>query len=113
MLAGLPDKYKPLKMAVENSGSSHKKSSKCFECNQSEHFAINCPKKKSFNDKPSKNEKMLHMSYVAKDTPLDEWYIDSGASAHMTMNRNSLISRSEPSQTEIIVGNNSRLPVEC
>ena len=149
MLAGLPYKYKPLVMAVENLGSklssdaikprllqevkydkensetskaliskskgrtSHKKSLKCFECNQSRHFAKNYAKKKSFNDNSSKNEKKLHMSFVAKDIPSDEWYIDSGASAHMTMNRNSLISRSEPRQTKIIVGNNSRLLAEC
>lgn len=89
---------------------------KCFECDGKGHMARNCPNKKP-QKKPQKGKekpnKLLLSTFVAKSAANDDWYIDSGASAHITMNRNRLSETSASTHKEIVVGNSSRLPVEC
>lgn len=141
MLAGLPDDYRSMVMAIENStekltsdmvktrllqepefnrssnGASalvakktqwKKKSVKCFECDEIGHMRRNCPK----NKKKAENLLLASSSFVAKENS-KEWFIDSGASAHMTMCDNSLIDLREPKSKEIVVGDNARLNVKC
>lgn len=146
MLAGLPDEYRPMVMAVENSTTNlttdsvktrllqevkfeksndgeavaliskkhqkpkNKKKVTCFVCDEPGHYTTHsCPKKNK------KSDKLLLMtsSFVAKSDNTHQWYIDSGASAHMTMNDGNLSDVREPMNKEIIVGDNSRLNVKC
>lgn len=147
MLAGLPDEYRPMVMALENStkvlttdlvqnrllqevtydksngaegsalmakgrfkNKNKKKSSAnviCFACDEPGHFANKCPKRKN------KSEQLFLSSFVAKSDGAHEWFIDSGASAHMVRNDHNLCNVREPASNDITIGNNSKLNVKC
>lgn len=114
MLAGLPDNYKPMIMGLESSGikissdfvktkllqevkvsessalfTKHKNTSKtnakqkgkgprCYNCNKYGHFKNQCQEKKS-------NQNSFSAVFSAySNVDKDEWYIDSGATMHMT-----------------------------
>lgn len=151
MLAGLPDQYRPMVMAIANCGkdlttdfvktnlvqevkhekpngessalvvknAKHKEQQQhqrkktpnvtCFECNERGHYARNCPKK----TKSKPNLLLASTSLVAKTENTSEWYIDSGASAHMTMCENNFSDLREPKSKEIVVADNARLNVKC
>ncbi|XP_017465525.1 PREDICTED: uncharacterized protein LOC108358602 [Rhagoletis zephyria] len=149
MLSGLPNEYRPMVMALANSGKAlstdlvrtnllqevrhestnndvvaliskkqkkdrartiNKKAVVCFECNAKGHYANKCPTK---SKKCPNNLLLMSTSLVAKTETANEWFIDSGASAHMTMSSNNLCELQEPKSREIIVGDNGRLNVEC
>lgn len=82
----------------------------CFECDKKGHYANKCPSKK----KESTNKLLFAAtSLVAKADCATNWVIDSGASAHITMDENYISETCEPSSKEIVVGNNGRLEVKC
>lgn len=64
-----------------------KKKRHCFKCNSTLHLQRDCPEKK--NEKEKTDEKAnhafsaMHAFHVSES---DSWYIDSGASQHMTPN---------------------------
>lgn len=92
---------------------------KCFKCDKLGHIAKNCRAKINYKEKGSKfqnkfnrEENALFTSFVAKDSfDSNDWFIDSGASAHMTK-RNDLISTFYSSNNEVTVANNNRLKVK-
>lgn len=77
---------------------------RCHNCNQYGHFKSECVSKPK--------EKALLTSFVARE-PLesDDWFIDSGASGHMTMRNDLMVATRTASNTEVIVADNSRLKV--
>lgn len=159
MLAGLPDEYRPMVMAIENSSkkltsdyvqtqllqevsfqkpieagaaaliakkrnphnnarrkSQHQKSKQqpnnsetvtCYVCGKKGHYASKCEHRKGDTDQ------MMLCSFVAHTNSSSEWFIDSGASAHMTSSQRNMIHVQPPANNEIVVGNNSRLEVQC
>lgn len=81
---------------------------RCYNCNELGHISRECkaPKKTA--------EKVLLTSFVAREpNDCDDWFIDSGASGHMTMKRENLFDISSPSNTEVIVADNSRMKIDC
>lgn len=94
-----------------------KKPFKCFECNRTGHFARDCQLKKLKKTEKAntvKTENVLWTSFVAKNAiDNDDWFVDSGASAHMTPYKENLINSSEPTNHEVIVADNSRLKINC
>ena len=42
-----------------------------------------------------------------------DWYVDSGASVHLTTNKQWLVSRRKPDLSHIIVAHNCKIKVEC
>ncbi|KAJ0169236.1 hypothetical protein K1T71_015266 [Dendrolimus kikuchii] len=142
LLAGLPDQYKPMIMALESSGvaitadliktkllqeiknpetsvfyvnkskfkrNTNKKFSgkgpRCFSCNKYGHLGKDCRNTKKQNDS----------SYVAVFSASfnndSSWYIDSGASMHMTMNKDWIYDEKMPPIDNIKVANNKVLKV--
>lgn len=81
---------------------SGNKRKRCFNCNSYKHLANKCdkPRKekpvkddKGKSDKESKSSKgsaffSIMNALQAKYSPSDEWYLDSGASCHMSSNKN-------------------------
>ncbi|XP_017467048.1 PREDICTED: uncharacterized protein LOC108359625 [Rhagoletis zephyria] len=82
----------------------------CFECNAKGHYANKCPTK---SKKSQNNLLLMSTSLVAKTENANEWFIDSGASAHVTMSSNNLCELREPKSKENIVGDSERLKVKC
>lgn len=153
LLAGLPDMYQPMIMALESSGvkitadsvktkllqdvrnsesnALYVKSTKnqrvkqaqdknkigkgprCYICNKYGHVSKNCRNKK----KEQKSNENTDSSYVAVLSATinndNNWYIDSGASMHMTMNRDLLYNETTPPITTIRVANDKKLVVKA
>lgn len=146
LLAGLPESYQPMIIAIESSGikiCADSVKSKILQDvkkneNQTSAFAINQNFKKRANRKPfqkgprcyvcnkyghistdyksKKKGKMESTSYaaafIATDNSSDAWYIDSGASMHMTKHDYLLTHKSEPVIKTIKVANDKFLLVK-
>jgi transposase InsO family protein len=110
--------------ALVASGSSKKsqwknKGPRCFQCNKHGHISKNCrneSNKSKADAKPSaksafysacKNddESSSTKAFRTSEKIADDWYIDSGASRHMTPNKN-ILKSIQRSSTETIVGAN-------
>lgn len=148
MLAGLPDMYKPMIMAIESSGvnicadsiktkllqevktmdttafysnskqhgknvekGAHKpKGPRCFHCNKYGHLSKNCWYKK--NKTNSKDNGFIAAFSATTLNDSLNWYIDSGASMHMTPHKEWLEDITPPPVTSIRIANDKVLRVE-
>lgn len=96
-------------------GSSKAKGPRCFNCNRYGHLAKFCrSKKKSFNKEHTKGESS---SFVAAFSATigedrDKWYIDSGASMHMSSRNDWMYNITEPPVKNITVANREPLAVK-
>lgn len=88
---------------------------KCYNCNEFGHISRNCKKKKSDNQQQS--DKGDHRTSFALTSNMNNnenksiWFIDSGASAHMTVNGDWLNNKKVTPDKQITVANNERIPV--
>lgn len=92
------------------------KSVRCFNCNRFGHFANKCPNRDSSKTFEVKGQKKsaLFTSFVTTTKSTDDWYVDSGASAHMVTQGDLFVDKMwQPSNNEVITANNSRLKVEA
>lgn len=80
---------------------------RCYNCNEFGHYSRECKSK-------AKTDRAYLTSFVAR-RPIesDDWYIDSGASGHMTMRNDLVVDRRSPITEEVVFGDDSRLRVEC
>ena len=85
----------------------------CYRCNKNGHLRYQCP---LLNEKSEKKKQSNAFSVVFLSGKFNKsnWYVDSGASKHMTVNeswlKNPVHSSSLP---EIIVANRTKVPVSC
>lgn len=159
LLAGLPEKFAPMIMAIEHSGiditadaiktklidmedssdtnspqsafaskswqqkntkatnmqmsdvstkSNVKKSAIiCYKCKQMGHYKNQCGKQ----NKQSSNA--FSAVFLSASFNRSDWYIDSGASKHMTPNEDCLTNKTNHDVKEIIIADRSSLPVTC
>lgn len=89
---------------------------KCYNCNEMGHISRNCLKpKKSDNQNHSNNgnhrTSFALTSNVSTNENKNIWFIDSGASAHMTVNGDWLKNKKVTPEKQITVANNDRIPV--
>ncbi|XP_073811779.1 uncharacterized protein [Musca autumnalis] len=140
LLAGLPEEYAPMIMGIESSGVKitgdsiktkllqdvkkrnessdaaflaakkkfYKKRMRCFNCNRIGHIAADCQKKKHVD----KKESGFCTVFVAKATNDRDWFIDSGASLHMSMRKEWFTGIRPSTVKEIFVANKEKLGVE-
>lgn len=92
-----------------------KKDFKCYTCQETGHISRNCPKngKTAAKGNSSKTGPVPMFSAVFSTGKFDknDWYIDSGASNHMTMNEKWLKDKIMPPVKEIVVANNEKISV--
>lgn len=166
LLAGLPEKYSPMIMAIEHSGiqittdsiksklidlevslnldtngaafaanrpysktrhnttnkngrqqqqmsmaskMQSKKVIECYKCKEIGHFRNQCPLLQK-----TKQTNAFSVAFLNGQYNKSEWYIDSGASAHMTSNENWIENANfMPAMSEITVADSTKLPVMC
>lgn len=89
----------------KNNQNSKSKGPRCFECNLYGHISKHCPSKSK--QKPN----VLFASYSAREKNLDLWYVDSGASSHMTM-RSDWLDDFVQVDESVTVADNTALKVE-
>lgn len=97
---------------------SKQKVIKCYKCKQTGHYRNQCPKdvKDSSNNKVSERKQTNAFSAVFLNGCFskNDWYIDSGASGHLTANEHWItnVSNNHTVQ-EIIVANKEKVSVKC
>lgn len=98
-------------LAIKNKKFGHKNKNKrvikCFECN-GPHLKKDCDK---FKQKKA-NSVVLYSSFSVHENT-SEWFIDSGATAHMTNNHVLLMNKTQPRVKEVTVANNQKLSIDC
>lgn len=156
LLAGLPELYQPMIMALESSGlaitadsvktkllqdvrksestalyvnksksysqsakqasdKEHKpyKGPRCFECHKFGHISKNCRNKKKEQKSKEKENSGCVAVFSASVKNDNGWYIDSGASMHLTMHRDWLYDEIPPPVSTIKVADDKKLTVKA
>lgn len=161
LLAGLPEKFSPMIMAIEHSGirittdaiksklidmevpntdmdtsgaafaanrtfrlksksknggmstskvtMTGEKTVTCYKCKQVGHYKNKCPLLQQ-----NKQSNAFSVVFLNGEYSKSEWYVDSGASAHMTANKDWINNVNfTPSLSEITVANDMKVPVVC
>lgn len=91
---------------------------KCFKCG-GPHFSKKCTKKGGnrefkFDKKKKPDEQHVLFSALLANGASEAWFVDSGASSHMTRSNSSLINmRAHSSETSITVANNGKIAVKA
>lgn len=95
------------------------KGPRCFNCNHFGHLAKNCRSQKKKNQEKYNSEKkeesksfVAAFSATSQTMNQDQWYVDSGASMHMTNRCDWMYDVTSPPITTITVASKSPLPVE-
>lgn len=83
------------------------KNLKCFECFDIRHLVRNCPKKKT-----TALVALLNRSENDNDHMTNSWFIDSGATAHMSNNKELFENIEVVPDEDIIIANNERIKIE-
>ncbi|CAK1587338.1 unnamed protein product [Parnassius mnemosyne] len=97
-----------------NKNKRFSKGPRCYTCNKYGHKSPECKSSKSNKDQKNTN-KQNSTSYaavfIASSEYSDDWYVDSGASVHMTKHNNLFIEETTPHIKNIKVANNKTLSV--
>lgn len=109
------------KATKDNAQMSKSKSSKviiCYRCKQTGHFRNQCTFENKNSSETSKNERTKSNAFSAVflngEFCKSDWYIDSGASVHLTANEEWLSNVSRDLKIkEIVVANKDKVPVLC
>lgn len=74
-------------------------------------------KKKKSNKTKERQSKdssvVLYTSLMAQSTSHNDWFIDSGASAHMKKYKSILINTKVSQNKEVVVANNEKFSIDC
>lgn len=95
-----------------------KKKRKCFNCGSESHLADKCdkPKKPKKGNDRKKNEKetaFMMFSLFTNNRTDDDWYLDSGASSHMTPRADILKDKKQLQCNEITAATGAKATVKC
>lgn len=105
-----PNIYAP---STSMSNDRNNKTITCYKCKQSGHFMSQCPFKNEKTEK-KKQTNAFSVVFLSGNFNKCDWYIDSGASTHMTANESWLTNRTDSSSLpEITIANNMKVPVLC
>lgn len=92
--------------------TSNKRNRRCFICNDKDHLSSSCPKKPPQKSQSAKIAARVLMT-VSTRSKSNDWYIDSGASSHMTPNVSLLSNCKHSPVIDIQAANDSKLLVKC
>lgn len=104
------------KFARRHQSNYTKNGMRCYECNGFGHYAKHCKAKNKKSAQSSAHASWVLISsscLLSNANITSEWYIDSGATSHMTMRKNILRNKSVSSIKNVVVADNTSLPIEC
>lgn len=85
---------------------------KCFRCKQIGHFQNECPKRAENNSGNYSNA--FNAVFLSGEFKKTDWYVDSGASAHLTSNEELLRNKNDKLIVkEIMIADQRKIPVIC
>lgn len=84
------------------------KNIRCYKCNQYGHKANECPERRTVQTRSDNRQEHVGFcaGFAAGTLNQKDWFIDSGASTHMTMHEDWLYDISESEIKEIVVADN-------
>ena len=98
------------------SSSTGAKGPRCYECHEYGHIRANCDKRKHAKKSSTKHGKQkqttsTNFAALSLTTPAisTDWFLDSGATAHLTSNRNWLKEFAPESNKEVGIANGTKL----
>ncbi|OWR48976.1 putative Copia protein [Danaus plexippus plexippus] len=116
-------KYKKNKMAsrknvnVGSTADTSKSNVTCYRCKQKGHYRNQCTNNENnasnFKEKPRMQSNAFSAVFLSGNFSKNAWYIDSGASVHLTANESLVMNASYDQKQEIIVANSEKLSVLC
>ncbi|KAG5861345.1 hypothetical protein JTB14_016694 [Gonioctena quinquepunctata] len=161
LLAGLPDRFAPMVMALEHSGigittdtiksklldmqldggtnstggafaikvgnqkykcqiNRNKNDSRnknkddiiCYRCKQPGHFMSKCPQFNQNKGTDKQTKGAFNIVFLSTNFNNNDWYLDSGASVHLTCRQDGLLNQREPVVKDIMIANNSKITVK-
>lgn len=104
------------KKKATNSNPNANEKRRCYICESDQHLAFNCPKRtngRSNEEKKKADTASAFMVGMLSVCKRDEWYIDSGASIHMSPFSDILIDKKKACVGDITTANNAKMQVEC
>lgn len=87
---------------------------RCYRCKQTGHYRSQCPNNPKFNKNADRKQSNAFSAvFLSGSFNKTDWYIDSGASVHLTANVDWITSRYRKVQQEIMVANQETVSVTC
>lgn len=103
--------------STADSSKSNVKTVTCYRCKQKGHYRNQCTNNENnasnFKEKPRMQSNAFSAVFLSGNFNKNAWYIDSGASVHLTANENWVRNASYEQKNEIIVANSEKLSVLC
>lgn len=96
----------------KQSKQNRHKGKKCFVCDGDDHISTNCVKKQQQQQKNTSTAKRAFITRCSQKWS-DDWYVDSGASSHMTPNVSLLSNCKRTTINEILTANDEQMLVKC
>lgn len=105
--------YTNSKKTRSNTQPVKSKGPRCFNCNKNGHFAKYCKQpKKQLANKGESSSFVAAFSATVEENISNKWFIDSGASMHMTSRNDWMYNVTEPPVKNITVANREPLAVK-
>lgn len=99
---------------VKGRQQSKKKGIVCYSCKQKGHKSFECPdKSKRHDSKKGKQPVAFSAVFLSANFSRDDWYVDSGATKHVTMRSDWIKERRKFEVSAIRAANNELMEVEC